>query len=88
MGGKDEDHVDKLDYFLELPGKCTSVIWIPKNNHCLTQWVREVSLPLWVPILFRKQVLPNNALVLRRKISPEKYASDEEFIDFYWEELE
>jgi len=48
----------------------------------------KVSLPLWVPSFFRKQVLPNNTLVLGRKISPAKFASDEEFINFYWEELE
>jgi hypothetical protein len=59
-----------------------------KNNHRSTQWVHEVILLLWVPILFRKEVLPNNTLVLSRKISPTKYASEKEFIDFYWEELE
>jgi hypothetical protein len=49
----------------------------------------KVSIPFWFPSLLRKTTFSDtNTLVLGKTISPAKFPSDEEFIDFYWDELE
>jgi len=48
----------------------------------------KISIPFWFPSLRMRQCDSSNTLVLGKKISPARFKSDEELINFYWSELE